>query len=236
MVFNIILKIFKTGFLFVLLNDYLKRTYPEKYQEYCIIIFLKLINIYSRYQIFVNRISQNIPFNILFFKLSQMLNYNKNIEFILDGKVIFSTYREKYFNKYNINYSTPSIFDFVIYSDYTIENICMKKLLSSYSIIEKKYDYEISNIKFLLLEVYIGEKCYKVNLKNDSYNFYLVDNSFDFNFFLYYLKTYCKEKDIDDTYFTVKIIDQNVISKQFVINNKNHNKLIINKDNYTIVE
>ena len=59
----------RTGILAILLNDYLKRIYPEKYQELIVSISYNLIYLYSKAQILYMNLKQinNLFFNVLIF-------------------------------------------------------------------------------------------------------------------------------------------------------------------------
>jgi len=95
--------------------------------------------------------------------------------------------------------------------------------------------YEVSNIQFMLVEVKINDAAYKINLKTDEFNYYIVDNILDLNFFKYYLYNYqignLKSEDrekIDK--LTVQIIDHNINKREFEISKDKF--IIIKKDDY----
>lgn len=103
---------------------------------------------------------------------------------------------------------------------------------NSYMDIDK---FELSNIKFILIECYIGEKIYKIDLKTDKFNFYLVNNKLNKSFFVYYIKQHLdiiNNIDINEN-CRVKLIDQNInISNiDFTINEQ---YIVIKKDTYII--
>ncbi len=52
--------IFKTGVFLLLLNDYVKRTYPEKYESLLVEIPLKMIYIYSNCQIIYGKLQRKM--------------------------------------------------------------------------------------------------------------------------------------------------------------------------------
>ena len=90
-----------------------------------------------------------------------------------------------------------------------------------------------------MIEFVIGENIYKINLKGETYNFYIVDNIFDIDFFTYYLTTHYPEKilkkDIDITQneiCMVKIVDHNV--KTFSVDMKKNSSIKLLKDGYVI--
>jgi hypothetical protein len=155
----------------------------------------------------------------------------KEIEYINKGKVI---------TKYNrtdtiinvIKEGTP----FYIFSDFNsdLNSIRInKKIIQNTTI---TFDYELSNIQFILVEIILGDKTYKINLKDEKYNYYLVDNILDKKFFTYFLINFV---DSNLTYdyiynhdnFMVKIIDNNVEIKDIDMSN-NLNFITLKKDYY----
>jgi hypothetical protein len=105
------------------------------------------------------------------------------------------------------------------------------------------FNYETSNIKFLLVEVTIGEKKLKINLNDELYNYYIVSNVFDKLFFLYCLfnnsHTYSKSeqfiydeiKPMMDS-ATVTIIDNN--ANIVYVDFSRNGTITILKDDYII--
>jgi hypothetical protein len=90
-----------------------------------------------------------------------------------------------------------------------------------------------------LIEFVIGEKIYKINLRDKTYNFYIVDNIFNIDFFTYYLTKHYPEKilknDIDirqNEICLVKIVDHNV--KTISIDMKKNGSIKLLKDGYII--
>jgi hypothetical protein len=96
--------------------------------------------------------------------------------------------------------------------------------------------YELSNIKFMLLEIKVNDAAYKLDLKTDKYNYYVVGNVFDKQFFIYFLKNYHLHNFTNDeidqiTKLDIKIIDQNVNIKEMEITDTRF--ITIKKDEYT---
>ena len=209
-----IFKIF--GFVYFA-NYYLKNKYPQEYNKFLLELSLRIIYTGSVIQIKLKKMTTYI-YNT-FPRIKNFLDsYNKiddnqdNVEYILDGKVIYLTSKEKIVN-HIVNIVKE---DFIIYSDYASansENICInKKIIKTDSICsDKVFVYEVSDIKFMLCEVYIGDNIYKINLKGDKYNYYLVDNIIDKKFIIYYLIEFYNEDFYKSTdKFILKIIDNNV--------------------------
>ena len=125
---NLILTL-DTAVIGFLLNDYFKRNYPDKYQDLLINIAFKGIYLYSLVQLFLNQKTEDLKlfllrlnpklYNLILEYYNSGLNENtkdvknKNIEFILDGEIIYTTSKDTFKNDANI----PLLYDFVIYSD-----------------------------------------------------------------------------------------------------------------------
>ena len=165
------------------------------------------------------------------YSMSKIKNID-NIEFILDGKVIYLTDKETI-----VNHIIDIIKeDFIIYSDYGSENVCTNKkiIVKETTSSDNDFIYEVSDIKFLLCEVYIGDKVYKITLKSDieNYNYYLVDNIINKKFITYYLIEFYNEDFSKSTdKFILKLIDHNVNSFEIDITDTS-NYIQIKKDGY----
>ena len=258
MVFSILSTLFttfKTVVFFFLLNDYVKRTYPEKYESLLVEIPMKLIYIYSNCQIIygklkdrVNEFIENNPqakeaINNIY-KMSGkafgLYNIDLEIEYIVNGELC---------EKYKRTQSLPDVIEkndvLLIFSDLTSGEKCVnKKILQS----EINFDYKISNIQFILLELKLvfkiadqenDENTYKVVLKSDTYNYYVVNNVLDQKFFKYYLRTYFPDTVTRETFvnidiINVKIIDQDVNIKTFALTEEN--SIILKENEYIICE
>ena len=237
MVFSALFTILRTGTLFLLLNDYFKRTYPEKYDNLLIEIPLKLIYVYSKCQVIYTKLQRKIneyidanPSLRLLIKDIYKSNYSNDfeIEHIVKGIVVA---------KYKRSQTLPEKDDsFFIYSD--LSEKCASKI-----IFHSKFDfnYKKSNIQFMMVECKFElkseTKCYKIVLKSDTYNYYVVNNVLDNKFFKYYLRKYHPELGeavIDIKQFSVKIIDQNVNIETFDITEEKSIIIEENKYNYTI--
>ena len=229
----------KTTFVSFFVNDYLYQKYPEKYNEVLINISYKLLFLYSKSQILFNRISKELITNYNQFlcrnpsinnfveriKSSYNCFVNKtddkihNIEFISNGLVNLSVSSEMVMKEGN---NFPSTYDFVIFSDF--ENVsrnttCVNKKIQK-SIETNNFSYETSNISFILTEIIIGDKTFKVDFKTKDYNYYVVNNIFNDKFILYFLKKYYNSEIKDfqpETIrrFTLNVIDHNVDTYEF---------------------
>jgi len=247
--FNLFLK---TGVFTILLNSYLQRRYPAKYNDIILNISFKLLYVYSNSQIFFNRINKVMIVNVnQFLSRNPTINYfveqikssyncfvnktgNKinNIEFISNGEVNLSVSSEMVMKE---GTAFPSAYDFILFSDFdnvSRDTTCVnKKILKS--IETNNFSYEISNISFILTEIIIEDKTFKVDFKTKDYNYYVVNNIFNDKFMLYFLNKYYSSEIKDfklETIkrFILKVIDQNVDTHEF---NKDMN-VKIQKDGY----
>jgi hypothetical protein len=235
------LNIFKIFGLIYFANYYLKKNYPQEYNKFLIETSLRIIYTGSVIQIKFKKLTTYIYNRFPRIKnfldsCNKIDNEQDNIEYILNGKVMYLTSKEKIMNHIiNINKE-----DFIIYSDYASansENICINKkiiITPNQTFSDKDFIYEISDIKFMLCEVYVGDKVYKITLKSDieNYNYYLVDNIIDKKFIIYYLIEFYNEDFSKSTdKFILKIIDHNVNICEIDIT-ETFNYIQIQKDGY----
>jgi hypothetical protein len=94
-------------------------------------------------------------------------------------------------------------------------------------------DYKLSNILFYTIDLTYNNKLYIITLKHEKYNYYIVNNCLNRNFFRYYLKNilHVPITDTDTFDYSVSIIDNNVN----VITLLPEQCLIFNENDYTIV-
>lgn len=91
---------------------------------------------------------------------------------------------------------------------------------------EGKLDYKLSKFAFMMIELEHNNEKYTIELKNDEYNYYIVNNSLNKNFFKYYFKNILKAPiNYDNFDYTVTIIDHNVnfitlLPEQYIIFNE----------------
>jgi hypothetical protein len=220
----------KTTFVSFFVNDYLYQKYPEKYNEVFINISFKMLYLYSKSQILFNRINKDMISQINHFlnrnpninnlielvKTSYNCFINKtstettNIEFISNGLVIFDGSRERITDG---NIDLPPTYDFIVCSD--VVNGCQdnkvvnKKIQKSVK--EDCFNYETSNISFMLSEIIIGDKTIKIDFKTKDYNYYVVNNIFNDKFILYFLNKYYSYEIKDFKPETIKLFKLNVI-------------------------
>lgn len=220
----------------LLLNDFFERKYPKEfkiYREFITNLFVNAsyncIYYFSKFQIFTFQVKNNLNLFIeanpslskLRDEIEKMVSKNKNMgnimSFVKDGKV----YDSKIEN-----------YDFIINSLLN-KDVVLRRLF--YNNDEVNNIFEDSDIKFLLVEFKIGENEYKIDLKTDFFNYYLVDNKFTKDFFIFYIKIHLNKKDEfnNNDKSCLKIIDHNVNKIEFDFTDKNET-IILEKTGYKL--
>lgn len=220
----------------LLLNDFFERKYPNEFKVFREYITNSFVNIsyncifyFSKFQIFTVQVKNNINCFIeanptlskLRNDIEKIVANNKNtvnnLQYVKDGK----TYDSQIEN-----------FDFIINSLLN-KDIIFKRLF--YSTSEISNNFEESDIKFMLAEFKIGENIYKVDLKTDFYNYYLVNNKFTKDFFIFYIKNHLHKKvQIDNNdKCSLKIIDHDVNKLEIDFTDKNES-IILKKSGYKL--
>lgn len=210
--------------------DIFSTLYTYNYKLLLINSSYNFINFISKLQIYFNNVNKQIDQLIkqnpvlLEYKNSILSKFKfvvNNIELIKDG-VLYTEEKDDY--------------DFVIYSN---NNNGDSKLINKIIIYSPKYalnKYYISNIKFVLLELYIEEKTYVINLKNEEFNFYVVGNKFDLSFFEYYVKTILNSdfRINQNGEIYLNIIDHNVNNFNILLYPKEQS-IVLGTNNYKII-
>ena len=222
----------RTGILAILLNDYLKRNYPDKYQELIVSISYNLIYLYSKAQIlYMNLIA---VVNKKIEENPNLLKLRNDLDLLLKPKSGIITMLDYIKNGNSVDKSDDGC-DFMIYSWLDDTKSCVNKKLV-YDLKEPLSFSEISDIKFFLVELKFGEKSsHKIELKTDEFNFYVVGNSFNKQFFIYYLKQIVKstEEIKDDDKFNLKILDHNVNTIDLDFTDQNES-ILLEKTGYKL--
>ena len=222
----------RTGILAILLNDYLKRNYPDKYQELIVSISYNLIYLYSKAQILymnlIRVVNKKIEEN------PNLLKLRNDLDLLLKPKSGIITMLDYIKNGNSVDKGNNEC-DFMIYSWLDDTKSCVNKKLV-YDLKEPLSFSEASDIKFLLIELKVGENnSHKIDLKTDEFNFYMVGNSFAKQFFIYYLKQIVKssEEIKDDDKINLKFIDHDVNTIDLDFTDKNEN-IILEKTGYKL--
>jgi hypothetical protein len=127
-------------------------------------------------------------------------------------------------NKCNkLNYSGLILLDHLDYES-RVNYVFYEKFPNS-------FDYKVSNVKFIAIDLNFNNKNYLINLKDSNYNYYIVNNSLNIFFFKYYIKNILKIDFKDDDFdYSVNIIDNDVN----MINLLPYQSIIINENDYKI--
>ena len=226
----------RTGIIALLLNDYLKRNYPDKYQEMIVSFSYYLIYLYSKSQILymnlIKVVNKKIEEN------PNLLKLKNDLDLLMKPKYGIVTMLDYIKNGNSVDITTDKSeegCDFMIYSWLDDTKTCINKKLM-YDLNEALSFSEVSDIKFFLVELKIGENnSHKIELKTDEYNFYMIGNSFNKQFFIYYLKEILKisEEIKEDDKFSLKIIDHDVNTIKLDFTEKNEN-IILKKNGYKL--
>lgn len=218
----------------VLFLDVLERRFPTQFKETLMSISYNSIYYFSKLQILVMKSKKNlntfIESNPTLFKIKQ--NLDMFISKPETHKVIrYFVKNSKLYNLSDINGNEP---DFMILSWLDNNTKCINKKITY-----NKDEFSISensNIKFLLIEIKIGDtNCIKIELKTDEFNYYLVGNKFTKDFFIFYLKHYLQfNNEIKETdKISLKIIDHDVNSINLDFTDKNES-IILDKNSYNL--
>jgi hypothetical protein len=207
------------GILFV---DFLYRRFPDYFKDKFLIASYNFIYFYSKLQIIFVKVKRQ--FNILIDSNETLLKFKNYI-----NKIKF------YFHVQELaenNVEHCKGYKFNIYN-YAKNNFVNRSIFFNDSLIPKN---EVSDIKFMLIEFNIGDKSYKIDLKTDVFNYYLIGNKFTREFFIYYIKKHINENETIDNHqkCSIKIIDQNVDSIIIEFTEKNES-ILLEKNEYKIL-
>jgi len=210
-----------------LFAEMLERRFPEQFRNFFINLSYNCIYYYGKLQIlFIKYIATN-P---LYLKVIDAIDSktkntstNNELEFL--------------FIKNNHRYSVPiDLPELIITSDVSKKPVSKR---ITYKGSYKDVSFAESDIKFILVEFVVGEKTYKIDLKTDEYNYYMIGNEFTKKFFIYYINEHLLSKyeqhDLDkNDKYSLKIIDNNVISHVLDFTDKNES-IELGKDGYTLI-
>lgn len=227
---DIITNFFRTILLSVLLIDYIERTYPKKYEDFIVTVSYNFIYVYSKAQIFYMNIVKKVNKKIE--ETPKLLKLKNDLDLLLNQKNDKAVMIECIKNGVLSDNLSMTECDFALYSRLDDSKKCLNKKIV-YDLDESIVVYEVSDIKFLLVELKNGTNTYKIDLKTDEYNFYIVGNRFTKQFFQYYLTEILKKSDesVDD--YSVHLIDHNVNSVQLDFSDEN-NQILLEKTEYKL--
>ena len=232
---------FNSFLIAVLFVDFIERKFPNEYKTFTNEVTNLFVNIsyncvyyFSKLQIFAFKVNEQI--NQIIETTPALLKLKNDINLLIElkpGKVLMHEFIKD--GKITEFYDFDSLNkpDLMIFS--WLDND--KKYVNKKIIYENGCANvaEVSDIKFMLIEIKIGEsKPHKIDLKNDKFNYYLVGNKFTKSFFIFYLKHYLEVQDIDsDAQMTLKIIDHDVNKVELSFTEKNES-IILEKNGYKL--
>lgn len=216
----------------MLFADVLERRFPNEFKRIMIEITINCIYAFSKLQIYFSQtnttINRIIDSNPTLSKLKNdvkiFLKQDNSVkkEYIKDGKSLVRDISNDY--------------DFIIITSHNECGSIHKKIIYKGENVNNDLTEE-SGIKFMLLELQIGENAnlYKVDLKSDKFNYYLVGNKFNKQFFIYYLRQYLNvNKEINDAdKISLKILDHDVNTVVLELSDKNAS-LELENNNYKL--
>ena len=226
---DLITNFFRTVLLILLLCDYLERTYPKKCEEIFVTVSYNLIYVYSKAQIFYMNIVKTVNKKIE--ETPKLLKLKNDLDLLLNQKNGTVTMIECIKNGVLSDNLSTTECDFALYSRLDDSKKCLNKKIV-YDLDESIEVYEVSDIKFLLVELKIGTETYKIDLKTDEYNFYIVGNRFTKQFFQYYLTEILKITEGVDK-FSLNIIDHTVNKVELDFSDENAH-ILLEKTEYKL--
>lgn len=201
----------------ILFADYLERKYPfviVKLKNLAIDVSYNLIYFYSKCQLFFQT-------NSTFLKMSnfvtRLLSVDNDLEFLF-VKDCFH---------YNVEVENP---DLIVVTFLNSKKIITN--LTELSVLSITDDFKESDIKFMLVEFKIGETVYKIDLKTEKFNYYIIGNKFNRDFFIYYINNYILSKYERHEYdacekYILKIIDHDVNTLEINFSDKDESILLL---------
>lgn len=206
----------------ILFVDMVERRFPDHFKDLILKVSYNCIYYFSKLQIILIKVKK------VFINL---INSNETLSKLINdiNKLNFYFHNEE-LKENNTDYCHG--YNFYIYN-YVNNNFVNRGIYFNDNIIPSN---EVSEIKFILIEFNIGDKSYKIDLKTDVFNYYLVGNKFTKDFFIYYVKKHINVNETmdDNQKCSIKIIDHNVNTIEIEFTEKNEN-IILEKNDYKIL-
>lgn len=251
--FTFLVSAFYPFFYFMMFIEYFRTFYPDYFNNIMVQLALASISLFSRGQLLYIKSKKVLSkkYTYLLESYPQLANFvekylsNSNqtdVDFVVDGKIVYSTTKERLLNSGNLYDETysriPTDFELIIYSktykNHESENTTYKKVLSSFPVEDKHFNIVKADYRFLLTEIVINDKYIKTNFSDNIHNYFVVDNLLNESFIKYYLNQYhVNEFNIEclnNFDYKIRGLDQNVNEVSF----DKENQLLINKENYEI--
>jgi hypothetical protein len=113
--------------------------------------------------------------------------------------------------------------DFVVYSDVLNNDSPIVKIIKQIPLLKgEKLKYELSNEKFIMVELTVKDVTVSIKFSTDEYNYFVVGNIFNHQFIKYFLNKHYGDFlgknniTLDEiNQYRLKIIDSNVMSQEF---------------------
>jgi len=218
----------------ILFFDYLERKFPEQLRNFATDVVYNALYLYSKTQIYITSVSKKITD---FIESKPVLaNIKNQIETILKPKNQIVTITEFIKNGEKISAEEANTCDFALFSWLSDDKKCVNKKII-YDINEPMIMAEFSNIRFILVELLIGDdKIYKIDFKTDDYNFYLVGNKFTKAFFVYYVNNYLNIQTpiSENDKYSLRIIDHEINKVEYEFTDKNES-IILERNHYKLL-
>ena len=195
-----------------------KQTNPQRYEDMVVSVSYSAIYMFSRCQILAGKLSVRINVFInanpwlktIITNIYKTQSVQNQICQILAGNICVKNYTTDDANYFEHNDAAFYVF---VDNARVSESGCVNHVVIRSPPFSTKYD--LSSMRFLLCEVKVRDKFYKINLAGANYNYYVVNNIIDRRFLLYFMKQYqiynfTEDEMCNTNSFTVKTIDQNV--------------------------
>jgi hypothetical protein len=240
--------IIQTIVLIGLIKDYLERKYNIDFTNVFFTMSYNTVYIYSKCQILFMKFKKNmnkfieskpilskIVNNCNLFFIQNPENTNEtNIQLIKNGEILDSDdILDNILNDFSndVDVDINVMYDFIVYSDSTNKKLIYK----GENIIT---ECELSNINFILVELNVDKTSFKINLKNEKYNFYVKGNKLSKIFFPYFFKNIVCDPNFDyesynESTVSLNIIDQDVNTVNIMFT-ENNEYIEFDKDGYTV--
>jgi hypothetical protein len=218
----------------LLIADVIERRFPSGFQSFVVEISYNCIYLFSKLQIFIS--NSNEKLNNMIDNNNTLLKIKNDIQNLLKPDILIAHEFIKDGKPIDLFNGTETDYDFSIVSWADETN----------NYINKKLDYDkdphtvslstASEMKFILIEIKIGDTDpYKIDLKTDKFNYYLVENKFNKQFFIFYLQNYLEIKEIKyDEKINLKMIDHDVNTFEMEFTDKNES-FVLEKNGYKFI-
>lgn len=222
-------------FICLLVGDMIERRFPDQSRKMFMEISFNCIYLFSKFQIFTFKIyhisNKLIETNPALLKIkNDLITIINNIL----SKINDNNNKTQYVKNGILYDHSIDDYDFIIRNDNINDRCVIKRIF--YGNNYQDTTPELSDIKFMLIEFKVGEnQSFKIDLKTEYYNYYVIGNRFTKDFFIFYLKHYLQFKndikDIDKC--SLKIIDHDVNKFELDFTDKN-DSILLEKSGYKL--